>query len=103
MSATITAPAHLLNQQVLLTIADGPAAALTLREFFEQNGDAGLDAEAIASQLQAGETCTGGGGAEPDWTLKPRAALPVSLDRIFGQPGTALHASWLLAFRHGGF
>lgn len=53
-----------------VVLENGEIVETTWGAFAADNADSGLDLTDIESTLAAGETFYGGGGAEPEWSIR---------------------------------
>lgn len=59
-----------ITPETRVVLANGPVVETTWGAFVADNADGEVDLADIATTLDAGETFYGGGGAEPEWSIR---------------------------------
>ncbi len=62
--------ATFITPEAPVVLEDGETVETTWGAFVADNADSGLDLADIEITLEAGETFYGGGGAEPEWSIR---------------------------------
>lgn len=62
--------ATFITPETAIVLENGETVETTWRAFVADNADSGLDLADVETTLAAGETFYGGGGAEPEWSIR---------------------------------